>query len=898
MEPLRLFRSIVLWMRSLFRPSRVEQDLHDEIADHLERQIEAGLAQGLARDEARRAALLTFGGVDQHKEECRDRRRPRVLDHALRDVRFALRYFARTPVTSATMILILALGLGFNSALFLLTRSFVSGPVPGVAKAESLVRIRGIDRTMPGRAIGREFSYPEYRAYADQHALFSDVAAWTSTDAVLGVGPRHQDLHSGAVTYVTANYFRVLGLEPRPGQGLPADASDVDPSPPMVGVISHLVWERHFDRSADAIGRTITVNGFQVTVVGVAPRRFAGARTGGSQMRVWMPLSTRPLLQRTDRDLESYDAAPFGLVARLQTGIRPEDANATVQTIAARAARQATSGPSPAAAAADVVPLLGGNYFPPSGENEERGSGAFLAAVFPLLIQLIPYTTVSALLTGLAVARRREIAVRMALGASRARVVRQLVTESVLLAVVAGGVGLTVIGMLLRVFDASIPDLAIEIDWRGLAFTFGLALGVGVLFGLSPALHATRLALSEALKDSAAVVAGRRLQLQSWLVVAQIALTQPALLGTAALFLEMRSDLEAMPAQVFAERTIDVRFNTNPRYGALDEQREMTLARLRLRLANLPGVAAVVPQDIHGDSFDIDLHPGDRTGGAEIESLADVGAVAAPDGYFPLMSLSFVRGRDFEAAERGRDGAIIVNTDLARRLWGTADPIGRRVTARVNRGGMSTFTIVGVVDDAMATPTARTDERRAAPRVFVPTVRTTSHFLIRTRGPAEPLLPAIRAAAAAEAPSMPFVSASTVAAIEAAERRSIRRNISIAGALCGLALLLSAIGLYAVVAFAVRQRVREIGIHTALGASSRQVVGRFIRIGLRLALAGLVVGIGISIAGGRDGRTPPSGVGVLAVLAALAVIGVALLASWIPARRAARVNPVEALRAE
>jgi hypothetical protein len=310
-----------------------------------------------------------------------------------------------------------------------------------------------------------------------------------------------------------------------------------------------------------------------------------------------------------------------------------------------------------------------------------------------------------------------------------------------------------------------------------------------------------------------------------------------------------------------------------------------------------------VPQDVHDDSFDIEPDPGDRTTGMTAEPLTDVRVVAAPAGYFPLMNLSFVRGRDFEAADRSAGGVIVVNADLARRLWGTADPIGRRVMARVNQRGVTTVTIVGVVDDAMAGETGRAAGRPDAPRVFVPAVRTTSHFLIRTLGPAEPLLPAIRAAAAAEAPSVPFVSANTGAAIEAAERRSIRRNISIAGAMGGLALLLSAIGLYAVVAFAVRQRVREIGIHTALGASSRQVVGRFVRIGLRLSLVGLVIGLVLGIGAARlimlaEGRPLPAGIIGLGALVALAVIGVALLASWIPARRAARVDPLEALRVE
>jgi putative ABC transport system permease protein len=642
------------------------------------------------------------------------------------------------------------------------------------------------------------------------------------------------------------------------------------------------------------------VNGVTVTIVGVAPRRFAGARTGGSQMRVWLPLSTRPQVQRTTSTLATYDDARFGLAARLQPGVRADQTGPTVRAIAARAAQQTTTGLAGTVTSADVAPMLGGNYFPPSGADEPRSAGPVIALMFPVLVLLITCTNVSALLAGLGVARRREIAVRLALGAGRRRVMRQLVTETVMLAMAAGALGLFVIWLLLRLFDASIPDLEIEIDWRSLALTFSLALVAGVLFGFSPALHATRLGLHEALKDSSGVVVARRLRLQSWLVVAQIAFTQPALLSMGALLLEMRSDLRALPTQPFADRILDVRFNVNPRYGSLDEDREQTLARLQQRLATVPGVDGVVRQEIT-DSFDVDVHPADSVAGLALASPLDVRPIAAPAGYFPLMGLTFVRGRDFEAAERSHDGAIVIGSGLARRLWGGADAIGRRVVSvGPNRRGTGTFTIVGVVDDGTA---GARDGESGPVRIFMPRVLTTGHFLIRTHGPAERLLPAIRAAAAVEAPALPIVSTRTLAAVEASERRSVITAISAAGGTGALALLLSAIGLYAVVAFAVGQRVREIGIRTALGAGSRQVVGLFVRRGLRLCLVGLLIGLALGIGGGRviaaaDGREPPTGMISLAALVAVFVIGVALLASWIPARRAARIDPLEALRVE
>ena len=927
---MRLRRLLSTWrfrLRSVLRRARVEQELDDEIRDHIERRVAADMARGLAPDQARQAALRAFGGVEQAKEACRDARRVNVIEHTVQDLRFASRHFARAPVVTATMIGIFALGIGFSTALLLFIQSFVSGPVPGISRQESLVRIRGIDRTRPGRAIGREFSYPEYRGYAAQRALFSAVAAWTSYDMVFDVEAGQANPQSGAATYVTGGYFQVLGLRPALGAGLPIEANDADPAPPLVGVISHALWERHLDRSPDVIGRTMKVNGVMVTIAGVAPRRFAGARTGGSQMRVWLPLSTRPLVQRTTPTLNSYDDARFGLAARLQPGVRAEHTSAIVETIASQAAQQKTTG-STMVASTDVVPMIASNYFPPSGDIEEASAGPFVSLLFPVLILLITCTNVSALLAGLGVARRREIAVRLALGAGRRRVVRQLVTETVLLAMAAGALGLFVIWLLLRLFEANIPDLSIEIDWRGLAFTFSLALVAGVLFGLSPALHATRLGLLEALKDSAGVVVARRLRLQSALVVAQIAFTQPALLGMGSVLLEMRSDLRELADQPHADRILEVRFNVNPRYGSLDDHREQTLVRLQERLAAVPGVEGVVRQDIV-DSFDVEVHPADGVAGLGPAPPQQVRGIAAPAGYFPLMGISFVRGRDFDAAERsparGRSagvpergersgidtGAIVIGSGLARRLWGGADAIGRRlVSVGRNLRGIRTFTIVGVVDDA--TTDARNQggrhpelpgTRRDGARIFMPWVHTTGHLLVRTRGAAEHLLPAIRAAAVDEAPELPIVSARTIAAVEASERRSVFTAISAAGGTGALALLLSAIGLYAVVAFAVGQRVREIGIRTALGAGSRQVVRLFVRRGLRLCLFGLVIGLLLGIAGVRvlsavQGSEPPTGILGLSVLVAVFVIGVALVASWIPARSAACIDPLAALRVE
>jgi predicted permease len=883
-----------LWLRSILFRRRLEREMQEEMSTHLLRTSERFEASGMPAEEARAAAQREFGNVAAIKDEARDARGGRAIESVLADLRYGLRCLSRTPFSAFTMIVVFALGIGFNAALFLFISSIVNSPLPGMSRDDSLFRIRGIERR-PGVDIGREFSYPEYRDYAAQTTLFSAVAAWTSADVVLAAGG-DETLVSGAATYVTSNYFDVLGIRPIRGSGLPVDVPDHGVEPSLVAVISHAVWERCFGSAADVVGRSLKINDTAVTVVGVAPPRFSGARTGGSLMRVWVPLNTRPIVQRAAADVTSYDSAFLGLAARLQPGVTASQTLPAVETIGARSL-QLSSSPSAARRSTDVVPMLAGNYFPPSGETPGI-VGRATTMVIPLLILLVTCTNVSALLAGLAIARRREIAVRLSLGASRRRIVRQLVTESVLLATAAGAFALLVIWILLRAAESTVEDVHLVLDWRTVIFTLAVAAVAGVIFGISPALHGTRVPLSEVLKDSAGGVVAPRSRLQSGLVVAQIALTQPLLLGMGALILEMREDLRKVPSPVYADRVLDVRFNTNPRYGALDQAREDTLRRLRNRFAALPGVIGIVTQENSDDYFDGAVHGADESGDAAGRRLF-VRAQAAPAGYFALMGIPVVRGRDFDAAQRESPASIVIGAATANRLWPGGDAVGKRLVSFSPTRRGSQFTVIGVVDDSRAGGRDNGDEIR----VFVPDVRVTGHFLIRTQAPAQPLLPVIRSLAVAEAPDLPIVSARTLEAIESAQRTSLTRALAGIAGTGAVALFLSAIGLYAVVAFAVRQRVREIGIRTALGADGQQVVRWFLMRGIKLSLAGMAVGLSLSVVVVRliavlQGDDPPSGIfGLAAVIACLA-IAVALIATWIPARRAASIDPLLALRTE
>jgi predicted permease len=893
-----------LMARALLR-RRLDREMREEMDAHLARATDRLIERGLTSETARAAARREFGNVPFLQEQARDARGGRWLESLVADVRFAARHFGRTPVSTLTIIVLLALGIGFNSALFTVVYSLVNMPSPGITPEESLVRIRGLDHTGgPGRTLGRDFSLPEYHEYAARRDLFGAVAAWTSSDVVLAVGDGRENLHSAAATYVTPNYFHVLQVRPIAGAGLPTTALADSGAPELVAVISHVVWDRFFERAPDVVGRTVRVNDVTVTIVGVAPREFAGTRSGGSRVRLWLPLSARAPIQHTNSSaLSNYDSAFFGLAARLQPGIDPGRTIPIVDAIATRTARESARWRARPAISTDVVPLLANNYYPQSGETPSI-AGRASSLLIPLLILLIPCTNVSALLVGLAVARRREIAIRLSLGAARKRIVRQLVTESTLLALAAGALGLAVIWVLLRVFGSRFPDIQLVVQWPAVAFTFGVAIATGILFGASPALHATRVGVGDVLKSAANGVATGRSRLQSGLVVTQIAMTQPLLLALGWLILTLFADLKRLPVATFGDRIVQVSFNQNARDGSTEPQREDVLRRLQQRFAAVPGVESVVPQADREGVTRVAVHPADRVPGVEYRESFHVQTRAVAPGYFTLMGLPFVRGRGFDRADQdgvaeGGGTALVIRGELARRLWGSADPIGRRlVHSSAGEQGSVAFVIVGVLDETQAGLSGDGN-----PRVFVPTLSRTGSILVRTSGPAEPVIPLLRSAANAEAPLMPVTSATTLAAIDADQRSTFRR-VS-AGAITGgvVALVLCAIGLYAVVSFAVGQRTREIGIRSALGADSHQVVGMFFVRGLRLSFAGLLIGLATStivvrIIALSDGTSTPASLLGLAAMIAVVVVGVSSVATWIPARRAATVDPLTMLRTE
>jgi predicted permease len=898
-----------------------DEDLRAEMAAHLDMEIAENVRRGMRPDEARRRAMLASGGLTRAAESVREQRGLPTIESVAADLRYAVRHFRRTPLSTITIVVVLSLGLGTNVVLFTVLNSLATMPAPGMTRNEWLVRIRGTMRTQGMTADqSRLMSWPEVQEYAGRTDLFSSVAAHADEPAGVGTGDATATPLTVSLIYTTSNYFDVLDIHPALGTVPATDRDDIRMTTSPTAMISYAMWQRRFGGARDVLGRTLRVNDIPVEILGVAPPRFIGT-DGGSDMTMWVPLAAYPLLQKRSTGLfASRDSMFLHAAAQLRPGITAKTATAIVAGIAARAFRARESGTATQGrdagvtpgqserGSADVVPMLASNSRVSEGRRADLLISGAVAGGFALLVLLITCTNVSALMVGLAVARRREIGVRLSLGAQRTRLIRQLLTESVLLALIAAVVGLFATAVGIRVIGARLDDVQLLVNWRVTTATCVVAMITGILFGLSPALHATRVSVSEVLKSSSSAVAPIRSRLQRALVVAQVTLTQPLLLGLGVVIVTMMSDAGSQATSNLPAQIAEIELDTWA--GRVSPvERASRIGAIVERVAAMPGVVVAVPMQMGTITAPLTVPPADRIAGVTYEPIMEARLTAAPKGYFAAFGIPVVRGREFDAGEYAHPsddpglapsyGQVIIGSDLARRLWGDADPIGRRLAMALSaRADSAPMVVVGVVDEAAAGPSIVDDRIR----VYVPYSPVNTGVTARTAGPALPLLNAMRRVVAAEAPQMPIVRAQTMEQREAESRRSVLRA---SGAVAGgglLALLLSAIGLYAVVSSAVGQRTREIGIRTALGAQPGEVVRMFFAKGLALSAIGLALGLPLSMIVTRVLVTslnwPITSSPMLGVATGAGVLMVASVAAWIPARRASTIDPLVALRTD
>ena len=819
------------------------------------------------------------------------------MDALIHDLRYGFRQLWRSPAFTVAAVATLALGIGANTALFTLGNAILAKPLSGIRESSQLVWVTALFRW--GRPA--TMSYPDFQDYRAGLADLVDLAAVADGDFALSTGGEPQRLRGQVVS---GNYFSILRTPFALGRGfLPAE--DSVGGARSVVVISWPLWQQRFNGDSSVIGKTVAINGKPSTIVGVTAKGFNGPDLELPR-HVWVTVAqnddARPEFAGALTNRNAWWIRPIG---RMKAGVTPGDVLPAARTIASRIAAIDTLGHKDITAR--VWPATSGL---PAGSEEEVRPLAIFSAIVTGLVLLIACANVSNLLLARAVARRREIAVRLSIGASRGRLVRQLFTESLMLAVVA-----SVTGVLLAYWgtdwltSSGVLPLQIEVapDRWIIGFAVGAAVLAAILFGLVPALESTRGDVATAVREGAHGRDVRRTRLQSTFVVAQLALSL-TLLTTAGLFLR----------SMYKMRNIDVGFETTQRILALsfdlglqrysDERAESFLRQIQSRAEGMPGVERVSFTDLQplGNRYlaaEISLEEAPaRTESARREQMASaVFQSTIRPGYFQTLGMRVVRGRDFTAADNmGAPKVVIVSDSTARQLWGSRDPIGRRLSVAGEKGPF--LTVVGVVSNVMLGGPG--ESRRST--VYVPqlqypgTKRLT--MLVRTTEEPEPLAAALRAELRKMDADLPIFDVHTMAEIKEMKLADRANGARILGGFGGLALLLASIGVYGMMAFTVVQRTREIGIRIALGARGNDVVGLFVSRALRLALIGVAIGMSLALALSRllqrmlFGLTPTDAATLVAV--ATLLTGVALLASWLPARRAARVDPMQALRYE
>ena len=813
----------------------------------------------------------------------------------LQDARYAFRTFAKTPGFTAAIIVSVALGIAANATVFSVANGLLWGSLP----------VKD-----PGRLVvfseGRSYSYPDYLDYRDQTApVFETVAAhFPFIPASIG-GTGRPERVWGQV--VSGNYFQLLGVNPVVGRAiLPEDDQALGSG--AVVVLSHALWQRRFGADTNVLGRTVALNGRPYTVVGVAPAGFSGTDHGITS-EFWAPLSmAEQLMPDLNRDsARSKRQMQWVLLnARLKPGVSHAQAVAVVNVVKKRLddtyrkeekQHHATITLDPAGS------LIGG------AGTQAFGLMAVLMVVVGLVL-MVACANVANLLLARATGRQKEIAIRLAIGATRRQVVRQLLVESVLLAVAGAAAGFLLAALAAAAisrFRLPLPfPIAFDfnVDLRVLLFTAALSILTGILFGLAPALRSTRPDLVEALKSDAPVFGRlRRFSLRNALVVVQVALSLVLLVG-AGLFL--RSLGHASSIDIGRQPDNILLMACDPKLHQYSGERtQQFLQQLRERVSALPGVRSVsfvdsIPLSIGGISYDFDVQA--AKGRPEQKIEADVYSVGS--GYWETMGIPLLRGRDFNR-KTGDDHAIILNETMAHRAFGNEDPLGRQMLGD-EPGHKTLYTVVGVARNSKSRTLGETPASCAYLFIDANPGNVFSFFgisiAVKTAANPAALTKPVRDQIVALDPNMAILSTETMR--DHVDKSLLLPQISatLLGVFGAVGLTLAAIGLYGVMSFSVRRRTREIGIRMALGANPGGVLSMVLRQGLALTGVGLAIGLAIALAVGRLAASllyGISGTDLVTFLAVPAVLlAAALVAIVIPARRAARIGPTTALRME
>jgi predicted permease len=896
----RLWHIATAWLRSVFLRGRREADLDEELRFHVDRETERLVAAGVPPGEARLHARRVFGAVEVVKEQSRDARGTSFVDHLLRDTRHAARRLRRDWRFTVAAVLILGLGIGVNAAMFSVINAVLFRPQV-VVNPDTLVDIY---QNAPGGA-PRGSSYAAYLDMAAYTDVFASSAITFIPHPVTysdGGAPRQAIAENTSASYLT-----VLGLRPALGRWF-TEAEDALNAPPVV-VIGYRAWTTRFASDPGVVGRIIRIDGMPMTVVGVAPANHAASMNAGAHTDFWMPLKTLVLFGGPPQMLERGAPGAFMVKARLRPGVTVAQAQAAMTTLGSRLAReypQIDKGAGISVFASRDVRIH------PQMDAILAGFAVALLAIVGLVLA-IACSNLATLLLVRGAARAKEVSVRLAVGATRAQLVRHLLTESVLLALAGGAAGCLMAWWTMRWL--STLDLPVVVDFsldlRVLGFALALSCVTGILFGLAPALHSTRVDLWQTLRDDGDVrPSGRRwFSLKNALVVFQVAVSVFLLAGTG-LALQMRAAGRAQPVGYAVDGVAMI--ETDARYVVNDTAGQSRLLQQLLnRVAAIPGVqAATLTRGLAMDLAGGGTVVVDGANDASLQATGVPGIWAGP-GFFETMQIPILYGRALDVRDReGTLLAAVVNESMARRYFGIVNAVGRRF--RTEPGEGQWMTVVGVARDTWTNDLG--DIVDPVPYMFYMAMEqwraTPTTVVARTTLGSGPLVRAMELELRRVNERLPVLTAKTMAQVLEDSLEVANGMAAFFTGLGTLGLTLAGIGLYAVIAFAVARKSREIGIRMALGAGSQQVVWSVARGVAGLVAVGTIVGLACWVVAVLVMRVAPvqtSGVAniqlyqpdvdplaMLTIALFTAVVGV--LASYVPARRAARMDPLIALR--
>ena len=892
-----LWSRFLSWLRAILWRTRVESEMDAELRFHIEAFAEDLVRSGVSQPEALRRARLEFGGIEQTKEECRDARGVSFIESLLQDLRFGLRMLRKSPGFTTVAVLTLALGIGTNTAIFSMANAFLFRPLP-VKNADRLMvvaaRTSQYDPPIP-------LSYAAFLDYQRQTSVFAEMTGYALDLDGLGT-QGHADRI--VMCYVPGNFFTMLGLRPALGRLLVPGEGDMPRSAPVV-VLGYSYWQHHFGGDQRLIGQTVNLDGQAVTVIGVVEKGFKGPYAM-VDIGAYAPVGMYGAGTGSRTFFTAREDSDFRVLATLKPALTAQQAESALNIVAQRLAQQ-----YPQTDQGHIIRVIPEGLARP--EPAVSDSVALVTTVFLLLVGLVllvACVNVANLLLARAAAREKEIAVRAAMGAGRLRLIRQSLTESILLAALGGTAGVVMGNWACRTLEQLRPigDLPVRIgfnfDWRVFSYVAGIVLAAGILAGLVPALRMPRTNLIETLREGGRTLIGdtRHHWLRNSLVISQIGGSLIVLIA-AGLFARSLARAESIDLGFDQHNLLNV--GINPGQQGYDQPRAEAFFRELLRRAKaLPGVESA------SFAYSVPMSYYNEGGVVYVEGQASATKGRAPGAgfnsvssdYFETMRMPVLEGRAFSEADAARTEPVaVVNEEMAKRLWAGQDPIGRRFSSFSASGPF--LTVVGVVRNAKYNVISEWSKMY----FYLPLAQNYKqvHVLqMRTSVPPESLIPVIEAQVREMDPDLPVFDVMSM-------ERSLnggngfflyKMAAAFAGILGGLGLVLAVVGIYGVVSYTVSLRTHEIGVRMALGAHRRNIFGLVLRQAVILVSAGvslgLVAALGItrflsSLLVGVTSYDPATFVSVPALL-----VIVALVACYLPARRATRVDPMVALRYE